>query len=541
MGMAASQARFLGLTARKTNVEYEGQQINQQRTTLSNQTANYYNQLLGMSVPVPPSVEDYTKTVYTFEDGSLTNSITSMIAQGNGNYIISYVSSYIDDFSAVSAPSNKIVTRNVNESLTEVTPFASGTLSGIKREGFDPDYTYSYDGHPLSKKEFAAETDIVPESLRKSNGGPLEANKTYYSYVTTENGSQVTHYISADDLESAGKFQISNGTDANIYKEGGAYKYGNNHTLTLKTFDDEHKAPEGITPRTGEFYMFTDEETGEDYYFEKSAIENAEYDPETNKIKSNVTHFVDNHTATSATSYASMVEYYQYSVGARKMRVLGSDDIKNADNELRNSDEYYKTLSQDQIEKLLAEEAMEIEVLNKQYGDDSKWMVRYEYNSSAKTWEPFFTKLNILGNTIYNDETDGSLSYVPMYTIGSAQKTEEIKHVPAIFEQDSTGRLINVTLRPGQDDEITYAVATTTMTDQAKYDDAMNQYEYDKAKYDQAIQEINAKIEIIQAEDKNLELRLKQLDTEQDAISTEMDAVQKIIEKNVESTFKTFG
>ena len=70
MGMAASQARFLGLTARKTNTEYEGQQINQQRTTLSNQTANYYNQLLGMSVPVPPSVEDFTKTVYTFEDGS---------------------------------------------------------------------------------------------------------------------------------------------------------------------------------------------------------------------------------------------------------------------------------------------------------------------------------------------------------------------------------------------------------------------------------------------------------------------------------------
>ena len=64
MGMAASQARFLGLTARKTNVEFEGQRINQQRTTLSNQSANYYNQLLGMAVPVPPSVDDYTKTVY---------------------------------------------------------------------------------------------------------------------------------------------------------------------------------------------------------------------------------------------------------------------------------------------------------------------------------------------------------------------------------------------------------------------------------------------------------------------------------------------
>ena len=65
--------------------------------------------------------------------------------------------------------------------------------------------------------------------------------------------------------------------------------------------------------------------------------------------------------------------------------------------------------------------------------------------------------------------------------------------------------------------------------------------EYDKYEYDQSIQEINAKIEIIQAQDKNLELRLKQLDTEQDAIQTEMDAVQKVIEKNTESTFKTFG
>ena len=86
MGMAASQARFLGLTARRNNVEFEGQQINQQRTSLSNQSANYYNDLLGMSVPVPPSVDDFTKTVYTYEDGVMTNEITTMIAQKEGTY-----------------------------------------------------------------------------------------------------------------------------------------------------------------------------------------------------------------------------------------------------------------------------------------------------------------------------------------------------------------------------------------------------------------------------------------------------------------------
>ena len=102
MGMAASQARFLGLTARKTNVEFEGQQINQQRTTLGNQSANYYNQLLGMAVPVPPSVQDYTKTVYTFQDGNLNNNITALVAQSNGLYKVSYVSSWQNDFAPVS-------------------------------------------------------------------------------------------------------------------------------------------------------------------------------------------------------------------------------------------------------------------------------------------------------------------------------------------------------------------------------------------------------------------------------------------------------
>ena len=103
MGMAASQARFLGLTARKTNTEYEGQQINQQRTTLSNQSANYYNQLLGMTVPVPPSVSDYTKTTYTFTDGSLSNSISSLIAQADGTYLISYTSTWTNNFAVVGA------------------------------------------------------------------------------------------------------------------------------------------------------------------------------------------------------------------------------------------------------------------------------------------------------------------------------------------------------------------------------------------------------------------------------------------------------
>ncbi len=111
MGMSASQARFLCLTARKSNVEFEGQQINQQRTTLSNESGAYYSELCNLVVPTPPSIDDYTKVSYTFDDGALTNTITAMIAKGNNEYSISYIQQWQDDYSIVSA-SSSIIARN---------------------------------------------------------------------------------------------------------------------------------------------------------------------------------------------------------------------------------------------------------------------------------------------------------------------------------------------------------------------------------------------------------------------------------------------
>lgn len=341
MGMSASQARFLGLTARKTNVEFEGQQINQQRTTLSNQSANYYNDLLGMAVPVPPSVDDYTKAVYTFEDGALTNQITAMIAQNNGTYTVSYLRTWKDDFSMVSAA-----------------------------------------------------TSIVTRTTDGANNN---------------------------------------------------YKVGSN---TL-----------------------------------------------------------------------------------RKLGEFGDDAI---------NDEYLKSLSEDQLKQLLKEEEQYLSLLKQKYGDGD-YMVRYVQNTTTGEYEPYFYKLDNLQNANY-DANGNSQSNINCYKIGTETKTEEVKAVEGCeIEKDSSGRYINITIKDASGNKITYALTTTTATDQAAYDDAMNQYEYEKYEYDQAIQDINSKIEIIQSEDKNLELRLKQLDTEQDAISTEIDAVQKVIEKNVESSFKTFG
>ena len=344
MGMAASQARFLGLTARKTNTEYEGQQVNQQRTMLANKSANYYNDLLGMTVPTPPSVEDFTKTVYTFTDGALENSVNSLIAQANGEYLASYTRTWTNDHAIVKS-SSSIVTRS---------------------------------------------------------GAP---------------GS------------------------------------------------------------------------------------------------------------------------YVYSIGARPLRELGvmPSAAFIAD------DPYLSTLTPAQLSDLIAEEVQHRQMLQDKYGiDPTNAMVVYRKDTTTDTWVPTFYDKNVLENAIYSD-TGSSQSFIQAYTVGPALERDEVRNARALLEKDSTGRYINITLFDTYDDGITYALTTNTTTDQAAYEDAMNQYEYKKAQYDKSVQNINSKIEIIQAEDRSLELRLKQLDTERNAIQTEMEAVSKVIEKNTQDTFKTFS
>ena len=84
-------------------------------------------------------------------------------------------------------------------------------------------------------------------------------------------------------------------------------------------------------------------------------------------------------------------------------------------------------------------------------------------------------------------------------------------------------------------------MTTNTTTDEDAYNDALNEYNYQQAQYEQKIQDLNSKLEIVHQQDKSLELNLKQLDTEENAIKTEQDAVEKVISKNVEKSFGTFS
>ncbi|MEM0952119.1 MAG: hypothetical protein AAGI66_08270 [Cyanobacteria bacterium P01_H01_bin.74] len=53
--------------------------------------------------------------------------------------------------------------------------------------------------------------------------------------------------------------------------------------------------------------------------------------------------------------------------------------------------------------------------------------------------------------------------------------------------------------------------------------------------------QVQIRISALQSLDQSLELQLRRVDTQQEAVQTEIEAVQKVIDKNIASTFKTFG
>ncbi len=149
-------------------------------------------------------------------------------------------------------------------------------------------------------------------------------------------------------------------------------------------------------------------------------------------------------------------------------------------------------------------------------------------------------------------EMQGTMYTAPtnVATAGASQLAISQLESAGIFDvDDKTGHIIkSMTI---DNDESFGGTGTTnydesdliygTNFDDVSYNTAMNQYDFDKYTYDKAISDINAETAGIQQQDKSLELKLKQLDSEHTAVSTEIEAVKQVINKNVESTFKTFS
>lgn len=434
MGMAASQARYLALTARKTNTEWEGQQINQARTALANQSANLFNQLLALEVPNAPKTTDYTELQYSYKDGENESVLDSWqqlsSADPNYNYI---VNSYY--YANVYTGSKKLLENPQVQTKGEV------TINDFKDQ--NPQVTYN-------------------------------ANDNTYTITTADGNSQT--YSAIKNVESDLKLK--------------------NALTDFETAKDMAKA-DGVLTTDG-VYGYQDGNGTWHFFLENEIEEPKDYS----------TVYVPSYVGNSKLTQLNELTADQAAELAQVLKDCPDSSMKD-----------YLSFDNDG---------------NLVYNGEGI----YSFDMQGKTY--FTTEQDLYNSmqTQYNYDKPIDVQEKLAYYNASYLKTriEQTNH--ALLETDGNGRFTSVKF---DNNSVVYDLNVETVTDEAAYKDAMNEYVYKKEQYEKTIADINAKTSIIQQEDRTLELRLKQLDTEQNALATEMDAVKKVIKDNVEKTFKTFS
>ncbi len=445
MGMAASQARYLGLTARKTNVEYEGQQINQSRTALGNQSASLWNQMLSLTVPTVPSVTDYTTLQYSFDDGINIYTISDMQS--------------VDKKDADGTEYNKLVTYY----------FFEDVYKGVE----------TTNSNPQAQKLVDFTKVDVPNGLKitTTDAGGGAFTYTYQMDDGAGGYTDVTLTEVADTESDAYKNYLkANGIDALGAGEK-LYQFGNEPNVQFIALTDAQYQP----TTAGDSLMTSQTISSTGTYMLGNS-------------KASVVDFSDKTSLVDQTAIEQIINDFGSAGGITREMVEAGQVYKYE----KNGNTYYVT--QAEMDDCIA----------KTKHTEEEYAI-----SSGIDFQPSMTQY---------------------YATTMKEKVENTDY--AIMDDASgSGRYANMKLKNMSTNFILNAEETTN---EAAYNDAMNQYNYDLNQYEKQMADINAKTSLIQEQDRTLELRLKQLETEQKALTTEMEAVKGVLQKNVESTFGTF-
>lgn len=575
MGMAASQARYLALVARKSNCEFEGQQINQARTVLSNQSANLFNQMLGLNIPVPPSTSDFTKTQYSYSDGSTTYTITNWEQLANPEEDYNYVVTREKEANVYTGSQKKLSDPQVQfqsgtDASADQIETALRLVTSTKQE-----YEAAQEATKAKQKEAANLSNYANnEAYTGVNKCDYDVDTDTYSitqkiqemYTDTATGKKYAIYTNSDDKSECYM------KDGKYYNTDGSDYTGDTTKLSPKQTD------KGPTDFVGYSKMSAAQQATAKAAIDKLVEEGAmSKDVQTDyanvymdnngnvALKSDLRNLYGGAAGGTKTvlpvyqtsgdkSITAISSGYDAQIAALQAvefaALQASQNAEQAYQDLRRptyignceltlltdlDDDQKAELAQ--IIKDMKEQEVDASIRDcfNEYGEYTGGV--YSFKMNGKTYYTTFADLNksyASGTGINNIDDQTQLSY---YNASYIKQTQS-ETVKALLETDGSGRFTSVRF---EDDSVTYTLNVETVTDDVAYKDAMNQYNYENAQYDKMVQDINAKTSLIQQEDQQLELRLKQLDTEQNALSTEIDAVSKVVKDNIEKSFKTFS
>lgn len=539
MGLAASQARYLSLSARKTNVEYEGQQINQQRLNLSNQSADLFNQMLTMSVPTPPSTTDFTKLQYSWNDGNVTSVIDNFYQIGTPNEEYNYIVSsyhyenvytgqrkYLNDPQVQATKTNNfsdLTTKNFTVTTLAYNPEKDSytlTLKNALNKEFNAIYKPSEQN---TNKDVTEQLDFMYATDR------ITARETDYTKFTYDEATDRITYngnsyapVNMNDPDAVKKLKQSYGA---LYDASKKYYINGTNYLCKDEIDLVTATKNGtITVRKEDTETYY---TDGQNYVSKTALNDIKVDDTAHNTL----------TVSTATNNPTFSDYTY--VGNCALHAITSDEYE--------SDITIDAVIQQLLRDMGGEKGDEVSYnrLKACFDKDGNYIngTLYKFQMSGQTYYTTVDDLNASLLSAYSDKSvanngidsqQDKLSYYNAIYVET--KVDEVKK--ALLETDGKGRFSTVKF---EDDSVVYTLNVETIKDDAAYNDAMNKYYYEKDQYDKQIADINAKTEVIQAQDRQLQLKLEQLGTEQTALQTEMEACQKVVSKNIEGSFKTFG
>ncbi len=571
MGMAASQARYLALVARKSNCEYEGQQINQARLVLANQSANLFNQMLGLTVPVPPSTQDFTKTQYSFSDGSHSFVIDNWrqlpATDLQYNYIVNthyFTDVYTGSMKRMADPQVQLG-GIASQGIAPVTQIqAMRAALRVAEEVMNTKYAF---WQSTKSQQEAAIAALKAEAITSPIGYQFRAEVDGYTLT----GDQVTQLKNGDDvlynIEYSGHdeeilSELKNMLDLGVItidNMRAAMHYINPHceVITDSSELEYNGTLTELQQQVLETYaMATDTADGYKYIVKVGDINDIREQIDGGELGYlsayqisgdgdflNTQHYIDEIALCQQViddaklAYDEVKDIYEDRLSAYNNLVqptyIGNSPLTYLD---QLSDEQMVELQQ--VVRDMIAQGIDTDIIHC-FNEQGEYMGGvYSFNLYGTTY--YTTYNNLLDAYASNSQSNNYIDaqYRMPYYNASYVNTRIDQESRALLETDGNGRFTSIRF---ENDSVTYSLNMETVTDDVAYQDAMNQYYYENAKYDKMVQDINAKTSIIQKEDQELELRLKQLDTEQNALSNEIDAVSKVVKDNVEDSFKTFG
>lgn len=491
MGMAASSLRFAQLTARKNQVEFEGQQINQQRLVLSQKSSAIYNDMLTKQVPTAPDPSQFTKIVYKFNSGNGVSQILNLAKKASGPY---------------------------NYNITYKKPATSTVLSRSKYQNVN--FVKSISGNGYTANINGVSRQLSPMGEQSKKDAYEKALSVYNQMQQIENTRNAIIRSDKDSFDTTAFRQYAQeaGLTSKLFTiDAGKYAIDPDNELAVALF----KAA-GVKKQTNA----AGSEIGiNDEGFDYSKIELLDSDSGKTTIQNNVQALI------GVISGGSLVDGKGQAteISADNTNAIFEEIAKKLSGNNTSTAAEYKTSTLDHAFTAYQASCATPGIVN-----IGEAQALYSYKDEDGNDCYMYVPINDLGNS--------NSAYIDEVTVYE-NATTYLEGQTETEQQDA-----NVILSDeGQISKITFADGTVvtpevvTEMDQEAYDAAMVEYEYKKDVYEKEMNDANAKVKIIQAQDQKLEVRLKQLDTEQKALSTEIDAVKSVRDKSIESSFKTFG